>query len=186
MVMARNKLFGINIAVPNEDFATMIMGFLPPSYCQLLSNISAAAKMTGTKIKPNELIKFINEEVEYRAHDSAGGPGNAALYVSSTSDAPPKAKGKGKGKKKTCTNPNCKREGHLAADCWRPRGGKEGQGPRQLAKKAEAVKESANLAADTSNFAFTCSSDFATLAQSLPVPKERLGAIVDSGASTLR
>jgi hypothetical protein len=42
-----------------------------------------------------------------------------------------KCVGKGKGKLdelKICLNPNCKRTGHLMKDCFRPGGGKEGQG----------------------------------------------------------
>lgn len=176
MVSAQNELFGLSITVPDDDFAIMIMGSLPPLYHQLLSNVSAAAKMASTKVKPNDLIKFINE-VDFRARDIAGGPGESALYASNTSSKPGKARGKpadGKSTKKGKCH-NCKREGHYESDCWRPGGGKEGQGLKQLAKKAEAAKESASVAAENINFAFTCSSDYAELAESLSLAGLRSG-----------
>jgi len=136
MVAARNELFGISISVSDDDFATMIMGSLPPSYRQLLSNVSAAAKMAGTKVKPNDLIKFINEEVEFRARDSIGGPGESALYASNTKSKTGKDKSRSEKSKVKGNCRNCDRPGHYERDCWRPGGGKEGQGPKQKAKKA--------------------------------------------------
>ena len=51
-------------------------------------------------------------------------------------------------------------------------------------KEGEAKAEaSANVAASEELFAFTCTSDFAAEATELQIPKERRGAIVDSGAS---
>jgi len=135
MVAARNELFGISISVSDDDFATMIMGSLPPSYRQLLSNVSAAAKMAGTKVKPNDLIKFINEEVEFRARDSIGGPGESALYASNTKSKTGKDKSRSEKSKVKGNCRNCDRPGHYERDCWRPGGGKEGQGPKQKRRR---------------------------------------------------
>ncbi|OAX40833.1 hypothetical protein K503DRAFT_686713, partial [Rhizopogon vinicolor AM-OR11-026] len=82
---------------------------------------------------------------------------------------------------------NCDRKGHYKADCWRPGGGKEGQGPqRGQRRNGNRPKQNANTAMEykaEENFAFT-SSDFASIAKQLNIPVEQRGAIIDSGAST--
>jgi hypothetical protein len=92
---------------------------------------------------------------------------------------------KGKKSNVRCGNLNCKKRGHTTEQCWAKGGGQEGQGPRQKdSKKGEAKAEaSANVVASEELFAFTCTSDFAAEAAELQDPKERRGAIVDSGAS---
>jgi hypothetical protein len=82
----------------------------------------------------------------------------------------------------TCKN--CDRPGHSKPDCWSKGGGKEGQGPRQ--KKKGKTNEAVIVVADDDNselFAFTCTLDYITLANSFDVPKSRLGTCIDSGAS---
>ena len=81
---------------------------------------------------------------------------------------------------------NCKKKGHKKADCWAKGGGKEGQGTKQ--KKGKGKKsEMATVAAVDNNdkelFTFTCTSDFANVAEALKVPKSQLGMCINSGAS---
>jgi hypothetical protein len=99
--------------------------------------------------------------------------------------------GKGKVSTPTQSNPdavcyNCDRKGHYKTDCWRPGGGKEGQGPRQQHKRGgRTQKQAANTAKEAeenNNYAFV-TSDLAGIAKTLIVPADRRGAIVDSGAS---
>jgi len=88
-------------------------------------------------------------------------------------------------KAKTCSN--CGKPGHVVEDCWAEGGGKEGQGPRQkksLKKVEKKTEESAAVAVEEELFAFTCTSDFNDVAESLQVPKSKRGAVVDSGASS--
>ena len=76
--------------------------------------------------------------------------------------------------------------GHTKPNCWLKGGGKEGQGPRQKkSKKGEKKDESAAVAEtkDEELFAFTCTLDYVAIAEALKVPKSRLGACIDSGAS---
>jgi hypothetical protein len=81
---------------------------------------------------------------------------------------------------------NCDRKGHYKTECWRPGGGKEGQGPRQQKRKGErSQKQTANAAAESeaqdNQYAFV-TSDLATIAKDLNIPIEKRGAIVDLGA----
>lgn len=103
---------------------------------------------------------------------------------------------KGKGRTSSSTSKansditcfNCDRKGHYKTDCWRPGGGKEGQGPNQQWKKADkGQKQTANAAAESSDppkhFAFV-TSDLASVVKDLNVPVEKRGAIMDSGATS--
>ena len=88
--------------------------------------------------------------------------------------------------KKKCFN--CRRPGHWKDDCWRPGGGKEGQGPKQQTKKAKVKEktENANTATTESSnveVAFVCTSDFVDIANALNIPEDRRGALIDCGAS---
>jgi hypothetical protein len=96
-----------------------------------------------------------------------------------------KPKGNKKNKPQSdVTCENCDRPGHSKPDCWSKGGGKEGQGPRQ--KKKGKTNEAIIVVADDDNselFTFTCTLDYVALANSLDVPKPRLGTCIDSGAS---
>ena len=72
---------------------------------------------------------------------------------------------------------------HIKADCYQK--GKEGQAPwmKKDKKEGEKNKGSANTAQDEDVFAFTCTSDFAEVADTLQIPKSKCGAIADSGTS---
>jgi hypothetical protein len=86
----------------------------------------------------------------------------------------------------TCFNCDCK--GHYKADCWRPGGGKEGQGPNQKGSKGNhPSKQAANVAMEadnTENYAFAAMSNLASVAEKLNVPLEHHGAIIDSGTTS--
>lgn len=133
LLRLRESLAGMGADVEDRDFYAIIVGSLPDSYRPLVSSVNAAARVTQTPITPYELINIISEEFEHRAltdkRPSKRG-GNSALSAKANS-----AKGK-PSSVSTSQNPdavcfNCDRKGHYKQDCWRPGGGKEGQGPRQ-------------------------------------------------------
>ena len=81
---------------------------------------------------------------------------------------------------------NCKKKGHKKADCWVKGGSKEGQGPKQKKGKGKKSKTATVGAVDDNDkelFAFTCTSDYANVAEALQVPKSWLGTCINSGAS---
>ena len=62
MTMLREELEGIGASVPDEDFGTMLLTSLPPSYRSLLHTITHAASISGVTINPNDLMRIILEE----------------------------------------------------------------------------------------------------------------------------
>jgi hypothetical protein len=190
MLRLRESLAGMGAGILDPDFHAMILGSLPESYRPLLSSINAAAKITKTPLSPYELINIVTEEYEHRllTEKRPGKKGGANSALSAR-----EAKGKGRRSatsSKTNTDItcyNCDRKGHYKSNCWRPGGGKEGQGPNQQRKKGEkGHTETANSAVESApqdQYAFT-TSDLATIAKAIKVPAEKRGAIVDSGATS--
>ena len=82
----------------------------------------------------------------------------------------------------------------MSKNCYAKGGGKEGQGPRQKAAKAvqaaKAAKTETAVVAIAENeknkmFAFSCTSDYANVAEALQTSKSKLGSCVDSRASDM-
>ena len=186
--------------ISDTRFNTMIMSSLPESYHPTLQTITASKRasiLTGgsdsasKKMKPSDLIAFLMEEAQHHIiNDKRTKNSEQSLAAHG------KKKGKGKSNKRKADDKalnadseiichNCKRKGHKKADCWAKGGGKEGQGPRQ--KKSKKKTKAATVAAVDDNdkelFAFTCTSNFANIAEALQVPKSRLRTCIDSGAS---
>jgi hypothetical protein len=108
---------------------------------------------------------------------NAKGNGAPSSSSSSTPQSNPDA---------VCYNCDCK--GHYKNDCWRPGGGKEGQGPNQHGRRGRCPqKQSANTAKESdgqeTNYAFIMT-DLVSIAQGMGIPPECCGAIVDSGATS--
>ena len=170
------------------------MTSLPESYCPTLQTITAAERANtltgGSKKKADDLIAFLMEEAHDRVINDERSRGSeqalAAHAKKKEKGKPNRAKGDDKALNAdsgvTCHN--CKKTGHKKADCWAKGGGKEGQGPKQKkGKKTEAAVVAATDGDNKELFAFTCTSDFANVAEALQVPKSRLGTCIDSGAS---
>ena len=82
------------------------------------------------------------------------------------------------------TYKNCKKPGHLDTNCYAKGGRKESQALwiKKSDKKPEAVVVAADDKEGALN-AFTCTSNYAAMAQILDVSKSRLETCMDSGAS---
>jgi len=196
MLQRHDNLIKMGSTLSDSQFNTIIMSSLPESYRPTLQTITAAERTSavlGTssskKMKADDLIAFFIEEAQHRAiNDERTKSAESALAAHGKKGK--KGKG-GRGKKpeklesdELCDN--CNRPGHTKPNCWAKGGGKEGQGPRQKkSKKGEKKDESAAVAdvKDEELFAFTCTSDYVAVAEALQVPKSRLGACIDSGAS---
>ena len=177
--------------VVDTDFHAIILGSLPESYRPLLSSISAAAKITKSPLSPNELISIVTEEFEHRQlteqRPSKKGK-DVALSAAKSGQERSRTQGSSNQKNQDIICFNCERKGHYKADCWRPGGGKEVQGPNQKGSKGNRPsKQAANAAiqADsTENYAFAATSNLASVAERLNVPIERRGAIIDASTTS--
>ena len=198
MGQRHDNLLKMGLTISDLRYNTIIMSSLPESYQPTLQTITAAEQastLLGTSssraMKPDDLITFITEEVQHRIiNDECTKNAEPTLAALGKKQRTGKHRSN-KGKEKStpgATCENCKNPGHTKANCWAKGGGKEGQGPRgQNSKKGEKKAETAAAAEVTGNadeiFAFTCMSDYVEVANTLNVPKSRLGACIDSGAS---
>ena len=199
MLQRHENILKMGSEISDTRLNTMIMSSLPESYRPTLQTITAAERASaltgGSKrsMKPSDLIAFLIEEAQHRViNDEKTKNSEVALAAHAKRAGKPKSKS-GKGKEKAgntdseITCHNCGKVGHKKADCWSKGGGKEGQGPRQKKKsgksdKADDVAVVANEN-DEGLFAFSCTSDYKDIANSMQVPMSRLGGCVDSGAS---
>ena len=198
MGQRHNNLLKMGSTISDSRYNTIIMSLLPESYRPTLQTITAAERastllgtLSSRAMKPDDLITFITEEAQHRViNDKRTKNTESALAALGKKQRTGKHHSN-RGKEKStpgATCENCKNAGHTKADCWVKGGGKEGQGPRgRNSKKGEKKAETAAAAEATSNadeiFAFTCTSDYVEVTNALNIPKSRLGACIDSGAS---
>ena len=142
-------------------------------------------------MKPDDLITFITEEAQHHViNDKHTKNAKSALAALSKKQRTGKHCSNKSKEKSTpgATCKNCKNTGHTKADCWLKGGGKEGQGPRgRNSKKGEKKPETVAAVEATGNadeiFAFTCTSDYIEVTNTLNVPKSQLGACINSSTS---
>jgi len=125
-------------------------------------------------MKASDLIAFLIEEAQHHViNDERSKNSDHALVANGKKGGKGKPnwkKGGDKGKKgdSEVLCYNCEKPGHKKADCWAKGGGKEGQGPGQ--KKSAKTKTATVAVADNDineMFAFTCTSDYAHVAETL-------------------
>ena len=195
MIQRRNSLIEMGSVLSDSRYRTIVMHSLPESYRPALQTITAAeqasAAMGGSttkKMKPEDLMNFFIEEAQHRVINAERSKnGDSALAAHGKKGKKGKY-GKGQKPKPNVTCDNCGRDGHTKPDCYSKGGGKEGQGPWQKkSKKGEKKTNETAAVAKTEDqelFAFTCTSDYVTIADAIGLPKDKLGACIDSGASS--
>jgi GAG-pre-integrase domain len=190
MLQRRDNLMKIGSTISDTQFNTIIMSSLPESYRPTLQTITAAeraSKLSGQQanaMKADDLITFIIEEAQHRViNKDRMKSAESALAACTKKASKPRQKKKDK-QKSDITCENCDRPGHSKPDCWSKGGGKEGQAPRQK-KKEKSGETIVVVAGDDKDdlFMFTCTSDYVAVADTLEVPKSKLGTCMDSGAS---
>ena len=191
MLQHHDNLMKIGLTMSDTRFNIIIMSSLPEFYWPTLQTIIAAEranKLSGLQantMKADDLIAFIIEEAQHQViNNDQTKTAESALMAHMKKTG--KLKGKRKDKPKTdVTCENCERPGHSKDDCWSKGSGKEGQGPRQQkkGKKSETIVAVTDDNDKDKFFTFTCTSDYVAIANTLDVPKSRLGTCIDSGAS---
>ena len=202
LMMSRHKnLLEMGSSFSEQKLITLITSSLPNSYRPTLQTLTAADRASKLK-QPStlseaatqtvaatlagmslyELMDYFIEEAEHCIIED-----NQAKQTESAMQAQAK-KNKGHTKKgklhKLCAN--CDKSGHTKEDCWAPGGGKEGQGPNQQKQGSKGKKKEESAAKTTTEevFAFTCTSTFVGVADSLKIPPSKHGVIVDNSASS--
>lgn len=132
----------------DDDFSAIILGSLPKSYEHYVSALNATD--TLTTISPDKLMVRILEESERRGLRNGGKEEDNSAYHAGSG-----GKQNGKGSKKVeCYN--CRKRGHVKAECWAPGGGKEGQKPQAKGKAASSSNTTST--SDSSNKAASAAS----------------------------
>ena len=136
----REQLAAMGQSIPDQQFADILIASLPSCYEMRLCAITTNADETGNPINPARVVKFICDDYDKRmiGKEADKKSEEQAFAVQSR-----------KRKNKSdieCFN--CKKKGHIKADCWAKGGGKEGQGPRRNRRGQESTSESAALAAE--------------------------------------
>ena len=206
MVQRHENLTKMGSEISEARFNAMIMSSLPESYRPTLQTITAAERAsaltrtdgsTPKRMKPNDLIAFLIEEAQHRvindgrsrkAEEALAAHGKSKAIEKGEDEEKPKAKDEATSADSEITCHNCGKTGHKKHDCYSEGGGKEGQAPWQKKGRGKEKQVDNATVADAESedkefFAFTCISDSANVAEAIQVPRLRLGACMDSGAS---
>ena len=125
----REQLAAMGKSIPDDEFASTLMGSLPSSYASMLQAITASAEISGTAVTPTIVIKLATDEYDRRTIQS-NKPQDEAFVAESQ-----KKKGT-KGKRRNVECENCHKTGHTKTECWAKGGGNEGGAPWRKNKKA--------------------------------------------------
>lgn len=106
------QAISVGTKIDDHDFREIILTLLPLSWDTIISTIGASESSINT---------IIRLEMHW-SRISGRGTLSMAIALKSTTKSDSY-------NKKVCTNPNCKRRGHLIADCYWKGGGKDGQFP---------------------------------------------------------
>ena len=198
MLQHLDNLIQMGSTISDTRFNIIIMSSLPESYRPTLQTITAAKRastLSGGKkssMKPNDLIAFILEEAQHCVINDECTKNTEIALAEHSKKVKQSKSGKNKKSEKSLKNSseecnNCGRPGHGADDCYSKGGGKEAEAPwKKKAKKPDTATATVAVTNDEENdfFAFTCSSDYADVADTSKLPKSKFGTCIDSGAST--
>ncbi|KIJ09318.1 hypothetical protein PAXINDRAFT_38852, partial [Paxillus involutus ATCC 200175] len=168
MLVLCKELAGMDAPLDDHDFPAMILTSIPKSFHSFLCTTTTAICEASATVTSEKIISLVFEEADHRNLRKSGAADDIALN-SSTKEC-----------RRTWRSRcfNCECVGHMKDNCWQKGGGKEGQGLHQK-KKAKSVN-TAMLSPDT-DYVFLMST-LTKVTNTLVVPPERCGAIINSGA----
>ena len=127
----REQLAAMGKTIPDDEYSSILLGSIPSTFEATISAMSTTVALTNVALTPDTVIRLITDEYDRRvlkAGKQAEGQDEAL-----TADANKKKKSK---RDIECFN--CKKRGHVKADCWAKGGGKEGQGPKRKGQDGAA------------------------------------------------
>jgi gag-polypeptide of LTR copia-type len=130
----RENLESLGSPLSDLDYAYTLLRSLPPSYKSTMHALNASADFTKSLIMPSNVIRLTLDEYDSRNENKPKEDADEAFATSQQ-----KQKGKDKKKKHDIECHNCKKRGHVKAECWAKGGGKEGQGPKKTGNNSSAA-----------------------------------------------
>jgi hypothetical protein len=151
--MMREDLASMGASIVDEDFTSIILGLIPPSYDTYIAAITATSTPLNQVLTLTNLIDSIIDKVDCKAilnpkskkdeHDVAFVAGQLKESGGGNSGS--------KRSKKDSECYNCHKKGHFNRDCYVPGGGAEGKGlkyqkgkQKEMAAKTE-VKDDEDI-----------------------------------------
>ena len=135
----REQLAELGQTVDDDEYIGLLLMTLPSSYDSTLTTINVCAYITESTLTPDIVIKIVGDAYDLkRSIENKEDTANA------------------RNKKKDIKCLNCKKRGHVKADCWAKGGEKEGQRPirRGQDKKSEKEKMRATAAEEDVDILF--------------------------------
>src|SRR5712671_7566203 len=120
----QEQLAAMGKTITDREYVGTLMGSLPPSYESVLSAISSSCFINQQALTSAMVLKLVLESFDRRQAANASKAKDEAF----TTEAQ-KVKAKNVKPQMECFN--CKKHGHIKANCWAKGGGKEGQGPKR-------------------------------------------------------
>ena len=137
------QLAAMGETVADNQYANILLASLPSCYDMRVCAITTNADDTGKDIDPAKIVKHISDDYDKRmlGKNKPDDQAFTALTQHKYKD------------KRNIECYNCKKMGHIKADCWAKGGGKEGQRPQRGKKRdnKDKSKDSAASATDTGN-----------------------------------
>jgi hypothetical protein len=126
MANVREQLAAMGKVISDEDYTDILLTSLPSSYDQSCTSISHSTRLSWQPLTADALVEMILNEFTQREIKKEKSNSKDEAFAADTTKP-----------KKQCSN--CKKRGHLKADCWAKGGGKEGQGPRSKDKGKDSM-----------------------------------------------
>lgn len=133
----REQLVTLGRSIDNEDYTDTLLALLPASYSHEIASTNMSTKLGAKALTPNMVIELFTNEYKCCTRSQNPEPSTKDKAFSANT------------KKKDLEYFNCKKRGHIKADCWVKGEGKEGQRPTRRGKGKGT--DSAASAAETAN-----------------------------------
>jgi len=136
------QLAAMGESISDQHYVNILLASLPKCYKMCVTAITTNADDTGRGIEPQKVVRLITDDYNRTMMAKDAKKTEDQAFVASSQ----RNKGKDKCDIKCY---NCKKKGHIKANCWAKGGGKEGQGPKQDKNKSkDKDKDSAAPAED--------------------------------------
>ena len=135
----REQLAAIGETITDHQYTNILLASLPQCYAMGVCAMTTNADDNGKDIDPENIIKHITNDYDKRLISEIK-PDDQAFTASTQHNMKDK-------RNLECFN--CKKKGHIKADCWAKGGGKEGQRPQRGKKRDNKDKNKDNAAGAT-------------------------------------